>query len=103
MKLMDNEAIIPSLEKAAEISLGILGIMGIESTDDYFKGAKATYESIIEAFKRQKDFVEAVPEDFIWEWVRKNQENNSQVILMMADWQIEKKKDGDSDGECKKM
>ena len=61
MKLLDNDSIILSLEKAAEISLGIMGIIGIESTDDYYKGAKATYESVIEAFKKQEEFVDAVP------------------------------------------
>lgn len=61
MNLLDNDSIILSLEKAAEISLGIMEIIGIESTDDYYKGAKATYESVIEAFKKQEEFVDAVP------------------------------------------
>lgn len=61
MKLLDNDSIILSLEKAAEISLGIMGIIGMESDHDYYKGAEATYKSIIEAFKRQEEFVDAVP------------------------------------------
>lgn len=97
MKLIDNGKIVPMLENAKEVTGKILEVVGAKETE-YADGVMDAFVSIEKAFKQNKDFVEAVPVEFIWDWVSKNPENNSQVILMMADYKATQEEDPD-DGD----